>query len=426
MKTCTSNSVRWIVILAIGLLFRLVFPGDIEFKADEAFTFERVIAFGSGTPWPWTGMNSSANIPNPGMTLWVFLGLGKLFAVRSPIDLARAVALMNCLSLVALFLFAAFAFRDEKSEERSIWLWAAALAAVNPVLIILQRKIWPQSMLPPFVLAMFIFWHFRNRPWGAFCWGLVGALLGQIHMAGFFAAAGLVLWTMLAEKARARTSWRFHWRTAVFWIGGSVLGALPLIPWVLATVRSLHSNENAFKAIRLLLFKFWNYWLAGAFGINLSYSLGDEFWEFLRYPLSGGNPAFVAAIAEVSAIACLVAVMVLLIRYWQGRKWPIREIAFGDASETALAVGAMLWGMGLLITVSGAAVHTHYLLATFPIQFVWLAQACHRFGKYGRRLLQVTWVSQFLLSAIFLRYIHVNGGAPKGDFGVSYSRQVGH
>src|SRR6185503_8598725 len=81
------------------------------------------------------------------------------------------------------------------APARQLWFAGLALMSVNPIAIVLARKIWAQSLLPIFTVATLAA-HAGRRSWaGAFIWGLVGALSGQIHMSGFFLQAALVLFT---------------------------------------------------------------------------------------------------------------------------------------------------------------------------------------------------------------------------------------
>jgi hypothetical protein len=99
----------------------------------------------AGCAWLWLGMPSSVNLPNPGLSLWVFAGLSWIFDANTPPELARAVQSLNATALVA---FVVFAFAAIPKDRREPWLWAAALWAVNPVEVIYERKIWPPSVLP--------------------------------------------------------------------------------------------------------------------------------------------------------------------------------------------------------------------------------------------------------------------------------------
>src|SRR5262249_27470875 len=156
-------------------------------KADEAWTFERARDDDPRQGIPWLGMDSSVRLPNPGMSLWVFMALRGLSGAEDPPALTRAVQLANSLALVLLV---AFVWRHVPPAQREAWLWAAALVAVNPMAVLFHRKLWPPCVLPLFSLAALWGWWLRGRPWPAFAWGLVGACLGQIHMAGFFFSGG--------------------------------------------------------------------------------------------------------------------------------------------------------------------------------------------------------------------------------------------
>src|SRR5580658_4871515 len=131
--------------LAAGVALRLIYPLDIEWKADEQWSFFHAKAMLATGVWPPQGMPSSVGPPNPGLSLWVFTGLMALFGVRSPPDLAHAVSALN---IAALVLFAAFALTQPGKGRREPWLWALALWAVNPAAVMLERKIWPPSVLP--------------------------------------------------------------------------------------------------------------------------------------------------------------------------------------------------------------------------------------------------------------------------------------
>src|SRR5690348_14212299 len=94
------------VILA-GAILRLVACADMEYKADEIWTFVQTQP-DPNRPFPRLGMPSSAGMDNPGMSVWVFMGLGRLFGADNPVSLARIVQL---LSIAAIGLQVIFALR---------------------------------------------------------------------------------------------------------------------------------------------------------------------------------------------------------------------------------------------------------------------------------------------------------------------------
>src|ERR1700677_2444576 len=129
-----------LLVLAAGIALRFVYPADIEWKGEERWTFDHSQLMRDGGTWPWVGMPTSLGTQNPGMSLWVFAGLAALFKVDRPPELARAVAILNVIALLAFVIFAFAAFPKERREP---WLWAAAMWAVNPMAVIFERKIWP-------------------------------------------------------------------------------------------------------------------------------------------------------------------------------------------------------------------------------------------------------------------------------------------
>jgi hypothetical protein len=400
------------LILIVGCVLRLSFGADIEYKADEAYNFQLGQTIGTTTPWVWVGMGSSAGIVNPGLSIWLFVFLTKLFSAHTPVALSQAVQLCNCLALAVLL---GFALSLKVESERKVWLWGAAIAAVNPISIVLQRKLWAPSVLPVFSILFLMAWRKSDRKAPAFFWGLIGALLGQIHMGGFFYAAAFVIWTYFFDPEK-KTRWKY-------WLGGSFLGALPLIPWVIATTHALSKDQSYFKWVRLVMFKFWNYWIVNAFGTNISYSIGDNFNELLRYPLIGGMPTYLGAIAQgllcVSAVGFMIATFV----YWKRKGWGWKPFFMGRDTDTGFMISAAFWGMGILITLAAVAFQNQYLLVVFPLQFVWLARGALRWGRKGEIALLAIVIAQAVISADFLLFIHDHGGAPGADYGVAYSKQ---
>jgi hypothetical protein len=395
--------------LALGGLLRLVWVEDIEFKADEEWTFRRTQEVLRGRPIPWLGMPSSAGPLNPGLSVWVFVAMARLTGCEEPTALARGV---QGLGIAALLCLPLFAFALVGAREREAWLWAAVLAAVNPTAVLLERKIWPPSVLPLCTLLMLAGWWRRERWWGAFLWGGVGACLGQVHMSGFFFAAGFALWAALFD--RRRVAW-------TGWLLGSGLAALPLLPWLAYLVSEYRGPPGGAPWVHLLEMKFWVRWAKQPLGFGLEYALRDDYAEFLSYPLFRGRPTYLVWLAEQALLAVGVVLSArLILRLWRGRRqWPV--LLSGKESPTAFTLGAAFWGFGLLLTVSGVYVQRHYLEVASPLAFVWLARlALPSAGgrpALGRGLLLTLCLAQALLTASFLDYIHSHHGSRNGDYG---------
>jgi hypothetical protein len=409
----------WPVALAVtfvlGSALRLIWVQDIEYKEDEAWTFARTQQVGVTEPFPWLGMPTSTQCSNPGMSLWVFLGLQKLFAAHDPTALARTVQLLN-ITAIAILIW--FSMRSVPAGEREPWLWAAALALVNPLAVLFQRKIWPPSVLPLLTVLLLACWWHRDRRWRALAWGLLGACVGQIHMAGFFFAAALVAWTLLFS--RQRVAWGS-------WFVGSSLGAIPLIPWFWYFMTGRGGQSiNHIRLYHILECKFWMRWFTEPFGHTLRYALGNDFKDFLRYPLWHGRATHLVWLLHmlIYAIAGVVLVRAAW-EFWQNRRQWAAWWA-GKESSSALLQSAALWGFGILLTFCCLPIHRHYLIVAFPLGFLWLAQlvlARPQGARLSRSCLLILCVAQFSLSASFLGYVHHNQRIIRGDYGCPYGSQ---
>ena len=400
---------KWLAFLSLallmGVILRLSFPGDIEYKEDEKYMFAASQNIGKTEPWPLLGMTSGVGVNNPGMSVWIFVALARVLHAAAPPDLARAVQFLNILGLLVL---AFFSYRLLPGPERIPWRWATAFAAVNPFAVLFQRKIWAQCTLPFFCVLFWIGWHYRQKRLGAFFWGLVGACLGQIHMSGFFLAGAVFLWTLFHDR---KARWGF-------WFFGSLVGAIPLIPWLQYMVSKPGGGFNWAGLLWILYPKYWIFWVTDSLGMGLTYSLKTvHFLDFLRYPLIGGYGTYLVAMAHLVIIGTGIVVLVKAMKkgdFLRGIK---------DLSETGLAVNSTLLAAGVLMTLSCIKICRHYLIMTFPLEWVWLARLGLSDSRSGQRLLTVLWIAQLLLSAFFLGYIHVNHGDPLGDYGITYQFQ---
>lgn len=401
---------RWaaaglVLALVVGAAFRLVWPADMEFKGDEIYSYEH--ACDSGRPWTWTGMNNSADVPHPGLSVWVFVGLARLTGAADPVALNAACMALNVL---ALALLVAFVARVVPAGEREAWWWATALVAVNPLAVQFHRKIWPPSVTPALTVVLLTAWWFRRRRTGAFAFGLVAALGAQVHPGLFFFAAGFALWAALADWREPRWRW---------WAAGAGVGVLPALPWLyhLAFCAPRSAAARAHWS-RIFELKFWTYWLTEPFGFSLAYSLGSDFRDFLRYPFLAGRPTYLVAGLHVALAVALVTVVI-------GWLKSLRRSAPAERSPTGLALGAAGIGYGLLLTLTGLPVYRHYMIVLFPLTFVWLARAA--LAAYppapARSLLAGLAAIQACVSALFLGYIHRLDRPVRGDYGAPYRVQ---
>lgn len=416
----------WKVFLALALLvgfvLRWVFVEDMEYKEDEEYNFIQTQLIGNSQPWPWYGIPSGVYIVNPGMSIWVFTILAKVFRIHSPTGLAHAVQLF---ALFGMCLILPFAWKILKDfEERRLWYWAFALAMVNPFLVLYQRKLWPEPFLPFFSMLMLIGWWRKEARWGAFVWGLAGACVGQVHMSGFFLAAGLFVWTGLFTSSVKRTG--INWK---YWFFGSVVGALPLIPWFwyIVTHPVNHAVTTGWgEAIQL---KYWVFWLTDSLGLHLGNPLGllrgpshwDQLSDFVRYPVVSGHATYLVGIAHAGALVAAVLVFGRgMAGIWR-RRFELGSVVIGRDSPTAFVQNSALWACGILMTLTGIMIRRYYMTVTFPLEFIFLARMAGPETRSGHRLLLVLWICQLVMSAGFVHYIHVNQGSTMGDYGQGYS-----
>lgn len=402
--------------LAAGMALRLVWLDDIEYKADEAWTWRHVVAAGRAEPMTWVGMPTSAGPENPGMSLWVFLPLRWLG--EGPVDLARGVA---WLGIASLAVWIAFACRCVPRSEREIWLWAAALSAVNPLSMLHERKIWPPSVFPLLVsLFIFCWWH-RDRRLSAFCWGSLGSILAQINLSAAFFAAGFALWALLAE--RGRVAWKC-------WLVGSGLASLPLIPWF-AHISTISSQPRltTLKWTRLVEGKFLLRWISEPFGMGLDHALGNDYLDFLRQPVLAGKPTGLVGLLHLAAIGIGLVIAWRWLARWRQDRPASRTALVTASTPTGTICNAAFWGYGTLLTLTCLPIHRHYMIIVYSLEALWVAYAAlgtRRVGedavRVSRRLLAGLVVVQLLISASFLKYVHAKQ-VIDGDYGVAFSAQ---
>jgi hypothetical protein len=397
-----------VAFLACAAL-RLAWPDHIQYLGDEAWTFQHVQEARDGAPWATLGMPSSRGVQNPGMSVWVFIVLGILGHVSTPAGLTRCVAVLALVAHASMLLIPLRLVKDE--QERKAWMWAFVLCATNPIVVFLERKLWAQSVLPFFQIAMIIAWMRRETRTGAFVWGFVGALVGQIHMAGFFFVPALALFTRLRGE-RGRSRWGA-------WLVGSVVGAAPALPWALYL---LHDRPTPAPSAWWLRFRleFYQYFFSDPSALASEYIVERDVWRLMQHPLVLGHATWLVLIAHVVAgVATLAIAKRALSSIWT-RRHDLKELVLGDRSDTSILLAAALVGMGALMTLPSISIHRHYMLALFPLPYVWTARMALR-GPDGERWLRMLFGGALVISLGILSFVHANGGAD--GFGKSWAAQ---
>ncbi|MBI4925696.1 MAG: hypothetical protein HY843_07210 [Bdellovibrio sp.] len=443
-KSNLNNKFIFFISLAgvIGFLLRVVFLDDMEFKEDEHYNFIQTTLIGKTDPWPCCGLPSGVYLANPGMSIWAFVLLARLTGVTDPVSLAKSLAIFSWLGILLIipFVFHVIpkvmqankndlqSLKERINIEQKIWLWVFCLAMVNPFMLLYQRKLWPEPFLPLFLMLCLMGWCFRRKFTGAFSWGFLGALVGQIHMSGFFSSAGFFLWTLVSEfKSKKKTNW-------LAWVLGTVFGVLPMIPWLIWVVKHPLSQVIPKSISEMLQLKFWVFWISDPTGFHLGNPLGlgrgNSTWaqisDFICYPIVGGYNTYINGIAHVIILFLTVKT------FWWGIKFLLKIFqtnklknfflfCLGKGSDLRLAQGAMFWGFGILMTLTGVMIRRYYMVASFPFEFVFLVRAAFTDPKRASKIiLPLLWFCELVVSVNFIGYVHVNKGAVQGDYGKAF------
>ena len=382
-----KTHLRYLIILSLGLglFLRCLWPGDMEYKFDEKHMFEITQTARATGEWPSTGMVSGVGIKNPPLSTWVFIVPALIFNITDPVALSFFVRILGFLTLAIL---AVLILKKVPAEKQPIWAWALAFAAVNPFIVLYERKIWAQSVMPFFGAVAITLWFYRKNRLGAATCGFVLALLGQIHMSGFFWAAALTAYTFYRDRNEKSIY--------LPWVMGGVLGMVPMLPWLGEMVNQSQPGHYSFA--HLYQFRFWRFWFLMAMGLDFKWSVGNDFQSVFFLPLY--------------AVGYLTL-------YQFCRNW--RKYDRTDAAYQLLISAFFVFG--LFLTLSGAQIHRHYLIIMSPFLFLWVALSWVPVERRGKKALLIIWILQFLTTAELLHYIHKNGGTKGGDYGVAYSHQ---
>jgi hypothetical protein len=401
------------VSVALGIFLRLVWLGDMEWKRDEMWMFnasQKIVRTGD---WPSVGFPSSAGgIPHPGMHIWIF-GVIAFFA-HNPESMTRIVQITNILALLGFCLLAVLRIEEDQKE---LWLWGLALAAVSPLAVLFSRKLWANDVLPLFSFLVIFSHTYRRTVYGALLWGFFGILIGQIHMAGFPYALALILFTFIYEHAnqdRHKTRWGY-------WFLGTAIGSIGLVPWVVNLWTS--SYPSLFKFLHLIanVILFPLYWFAHALGIGLIYSMHSAFWNFLKEPYLNGTPTFLVGILHLFLCATGLFSLKLMSKKIRPAILEIKSGTFlSNLTQLDFYLYSFFFVMGFLTVIGGKVIYVHHLIIVFPFTCLWLVRTL--FPR--KKLIFSVLVSQLFITVLFLSYVHKHNGVREGDYGVSYKAQM--
>ena len=383
----------------------------MEWKADEQWTYEKAHETAASGAFPAAGMQSGGGLVNPGLSLGAFALIASF--TNDPLSMNRVIQIIN---IIAILGFLWFALTKIKEGERQVWLYGIALAAVSPLAVLFARKIWAQDLLPLLSFLILLANHYRNKNLGAFTWGLVGALIGQIHMSGFFFAAGIFMYTLLHDRYNKI---KFRWLP---WLAGSVLGSITLIMWVFYMVEN--PQFTRFNFMHLLQFNFYIYWFLDAHGLNIMYSIRKEFWDFIKEPVLGMPFYLVAAahlfLATTAIFTLKKTFQYITIFYLNLKQKTFSAFLFANVSATKFYLLGILLGLGVFMNFSGFTVNPHYLICAFPFAYIFLAKVFQE----KKLLLKGIIIAQLFITVMFQVYVQKHGGVKTGDYGITYQEQM--
>lgn len=221
-----SSRAGWLRAAVLGVLLlaaalRWTQPGLVEFKYDEVNITRQALGLIAGGPLP---------VLSGGTTLGIQRGALDVYLLALPLALfgrhvEGAVWWLAALGVIAVALTYVLGRRIGGSVAG---LLAALFMAVNPWLIIYDRKLWAHIQVVFSVLLLLLAWDVvvRRRRWAAFCFPIVAALQLLAHV---LAVVQALSW--LGAFLVAPRRW---WRRATFC--GLLAGAGLLIPyaWALA------------------------------------------------------------------------------------------------------------------------------------------------------------------------------------------------
>mgnify|MGYP001037531694 CR=1 FL=1 len=384
-----------------GIILRLIWPMDMEWKYDEVWVFEHGLELYKTGAFPSLGMESGGNVKNPAFGIWFFNLIG--FFTQTPLGFLSWIQWINIFSLIG-FLFVLY----KKSSDKINTLLAMALISVSPLPILFSRKIWAQNVLPLFTLIILITFLYRRKYLGAFLWGLVGGLIGQVHMSGFFFSLGIVIFVFLKEYMNK--DYVTKWGS---WLVGSALSLIPMISWFqyLLSKDPSNSEGSIISVANIFKFRFLTYNFMDVTGINLKYSLGKHFYEFVKIPYN--------LILFSICVFVLVFLTVTVVLKAKNFILNFKNIIKNSDDITLYAIGVIV-GYGVILTFTGIKIRPHYLIICYPFSFYFFVKILEN----KKEIILISIVTQLFLSLSFLHFIHSKQDLSLGDYGKTYRLQM--
>ena len=430
----------WALALALvaGGIMRFIWIEDMEWKHDEQWTYLMSQEVGRMRPWPSVGIRASLKFPNPGLSMWMFVPIGRI--ADRPTTMARVVA---CLNMIGLIGFVAAVRAYLPPREREPWLWGLAhasrqsvrhpdleedLAAVDLDALAAPALDRPSISPEPLGCLGLGIGRRPDRPGPPerlVCSGGTGTRHRDRGIPG--PPAAITLLALLAAGQRP--------------------GLDRLVSWVRTLSQSPFSPPHEpFTDLVIHRIAANGYSIVAAVFCVFPYSflgLGEETRNFLIGPVVQRIPTHIPELAGLSmGLAVAAGALVWLVRlvvapacdgHCEGPRPMSASIGMGmrphpqsrsPPSEPPRRTGFYLWSMlaipiaFYLLTIQ--VYFYHYFFVFCPVLFVGIAA----FLIPWHRALMGMVIAQTLMSMLYLDYIHAQGGVRRGEYGRTYTRQV--
>ncbi|OGQ18299.1 MAG: hypothetical protein A3B70_06015 [Deltaproteobacteria bacterium RIFCSPHIGHO2_02_FULL_40_11] len=409
-----------VLFIVLGCLLRVLWNADMQWKGDQIWAYETATEIVETGKWPvLANISGASNIRTPGMGVWSFAVLR--YFVNTPLGLNRMVQALN---ILAVFIFLLLILLKVERSEKEIWLWGITLAAVSPAMILYSNHIW-QPNLVPFFSVLIIFCHFfRNHFMGAFLWGILGAIIGQIQLSGFYGAFALWSFTVFYDVYIKKNTFNTKW---LAWFLGSTIGAVPLIPWFIHVWTTTDRGLESYRAWQNIFdFQFYTNWVLDSIGINIRrIVMGKKFsveLQFLKDPHIFNTATYLVGVIYISLASIGI---VMLKRLFTNISKTLKEKSLlsylNQISQTEFYLLAYFGLMGILMTLSALSARPHYLLTAFPFTYIFFAKIFFP----NRKIILTCIILNLILSTYLLSYIHKTGGNVSGwGYGLTYQKQM--
>ncbi len=413
----------FLLLIAVGILVRMICFELMEFKADEVEAI-LLTKYWLKHGVPQFGLISGIGIRNP--PGFVFLLIPIIFFTSSPLSVGLCVVAFN---IAALFLI----YRLGVALD-SPWagLWACAFMAVHPWLVLYSRKIWAQSLLPFFIVLLLLVLarcSRISRSRTVFWVAPLASVIGQIHYSGYCVAVFLLVWLAVQALGR-RVNWTAAW-------AGLLVGLILFLPYIFYITRTNFADLN--YAVRLIFGErgevsrngLWlvALWGKTAFAGGLAYPFISEALPLSRSPLGAAMPWLnIMAVTSTALVLLLAGAGVLL---------PEKKKEVGS---TLARFGRWLFIFTAVPVVMylarGRKIPPHYYIISIPpvlmlagLGLEKLKRELAESGLFRGRLSSLPSITGFLVIVYgaviwlsFILYLNRTGGTG-GDYGLTYRVQ---